>query len=138
MLIVMILFISYLLVPVAFIHLMKNYQSTNWIWLGVLIASLFIGVAPFVAGACLVTSLFIRQKNSTTTNSVTYKPDGSYTVYAPIDAKSAPSAGKTAFRVIGGVIGGLAIAFGLLIVGILIWISTMPSPTFNGGGSKTM
>jgi hypothetical protein len=131
-------FISYLLVPVAFIFMMKNYNSTNWIWLGILIASIFLGVAPFVAGGYLVTTLFFNKKSAVANSSVTYKPDGSYTVYAPNDSKSAPSAGKIAFRIVGGIIGGLAIAFGLLIVGILIWISTLPPSTYNGGGSKTM
>jgi hypothetical protein len=131
-------FLSYLLVPVAFVLMMKNYSTTNWIWLTILIVSIFLGVAPFVAGAYLVTSLSLNKKGSSVPKPITFKSDGSYTVYPPIDPKSVPSTGKTAFRVIGGIIGGLAIAFGLFIVGILIWISSMPPPTVSGGGSKTM
>lgn len=131
-------FLSYLLVPVAFILMLKNYSKTNWIWLAILIVSIFLGVAPFIAGAYLVTSLFLSKKGSSAPKPITFQLDGSYTAYAPTDPKTAPSAGKTAFRVVGGIIGGLAIAFGLLIVGILIWISSMPPPTVSGGGSKTM
>ena len=70
---------------------------------------MFLGVAPFVAGAYVVTYLFYTKKKTATNSTVSYRPDGSYTVYAPADAKSAPSVGKTAFKVIGGILAGPAL-----------------------------
>jgi hypothetical protein len=130
------LLLSYVLVPIAFVLMMKNYQATNWLWLGFLTVSVFIGIAPFVALAYLVTA-FVLDKNNpkqgSSASTVTYHPDGSYTVYKVEDTKTAPSAGKLAFRIVGGLIAGAAICFGLLIVGLMLLVTVS-----CGGNSKCM
>jgi hypothetical protein len=128
------LLLGYILVPIAFVVMLKNYKQSNWIWLGILIISIFLGVAPFVAAGYLVSYLFLNKKGNGGSNSVSYSPDGSYTVYNPADTKAAPSTGKTAFKIIGGILAGLAITFGLLIVGVIILIATYKPPA----GSKGM
>jgi hypothetical protein len=128
------LLLGYILVPIAFVVMLKNYKKSNWAWLGILIVSIFLGVAPFVAAGYLASYLFMNKQGSSSNNSVTYRPDGSYTVYNPTDTKTAPSTGKTAFKIIGGILAGLAITFGLLIVGVFILIATYKPPA----GSKSM
>lgn len=119
---------SYILVPVAFVVMMINYRPTNWLWLSFLIVSIFVGVAPFLALAYLAT-VYVLDKDSPkakpkeSTKAITYHPDGSYTVYKSEDAKASASPMKIAFRVVGGIIAGVAICFGLLIVGLLLLVS---------------
>jgi phage shock protein PspC (stress-responsive transcriptional regulator) len=127
------LLLAYILVPIAIVVMFKNYKKSNWAWLGILIVSIFLGIAPYVAAAYLATYLFTNKK-SKSNSGVTYSPDGSYTVYNPTDTKSAPSTGKTAFKIIGGILAGLAVTFGLLIVGVIILIATYKPPA----GSKGM
>ncbi len=117
--------LSYIMVPIAFIVMMKNYRTTNWLWLGFLLASLLMGIAPFVALAYLLVTAYQNGKGPIIQPAagVTYHTDGSYTMYKPTPAQAAPSPGKTAFKVVGGVIAGAAIAFGLLIIGFIILIS---------------
>jgi hypothetical protein len=129
------LIFGYILVPIAFALMLKDYKSTNWLWLGFLIASSFIGVAPFVALAYLITNYSSKQKAPQQASSVRYSADGSYTVYTTEDVKTAPSPGKLAFRIVGGVIAGLAMAFGLLIVGVILLFTLAPSVAC-GGSSK--
>jgi hypothetical protein len=126
------LLISYILVPIALVLMFKNYKTMNWLWLAFLIGSIFIGVAPFVALAYLVTAYITRNKSkqsSTVSNSsVTYNPDGSYTVYKSEDTKKASSPGKVAFKVVGGVLAGLCVVGGMLFIGLIIAIMTYKPP----------
>lgn len=122
--------------------MMRNYQHTNWIWLGLLVASIFIGIAPFVAAAYLFVTLSSSKKPKTstrtkTTTATTYNADGSYTVYKTEDTNVAPSAGQIAFRIVGGLIAGATLAFGLLIVGVILLFTLAPSVAC-GGSSKCM
>lgn len=128
------LIFGYILIPVALIVMFKNYQTVNWLWLGFLIISVFIGVAPFVAIAYLVTAYMAHNKPKAA-NNVTYHPDGSYTVYKAEETKAAPSPGRMAFRIIGGILAGASIAFGLLIVGVILLFTLAPSVAC-GGSSK--
>jgi hypothetical protein len=130
------LLISYILVPIAFVLMLKDYKTVNWIWLGFLVAGIFIGVAPFIALAYLITNYVSKQKTpQQASNSVTYNADGSYTVYKTDAVLTAPSPGKLAFRIVGGIIAGLAMAFGLLIVGVILLFTLAPSVAC-GGSSK--
>jgi hypothetical protein len=123
---------SYILVPIALAVMFRNYKPTNWLWAGFLIVSIFCGIAPFVAIAYLITFFFStkpfdKNNKNTRVKGVTYHPDGSYTVYSSQATKSAPSTGKVAFRVIGGILAGLTMAFGLLLVGIVLLITIFPN-----------
>jgi phage shock protein PspC (stress-responsive transcriptional regulator) len=127
--------LGYILAIVAFIMMMKNYRSTNWLWLGFLVASLFFGVALFVSLAYFITALTTNNSSGRPKNgTVVYSPDGSYTVYNANQAQG-PSPGRVAFRVVGGVIAGVAVSFGLLIVGIIL-LFTMAPDVACGGNSK--
>jgi hypothetical protein len=124
----------YILVPIAFIVMLKNYRTTNWMWLGFLLLGLPLGIAPYVAVAYLVSSLLLgKNKGKSTETKATYYPDGSYIIYKAEDTQSAPSAGKVAFRIIGGLVAGAALCFGLFIIGIMIFVSVS-----CGGNSKCM
>lgn len=133
-------FLGYALVPVAFVIMVREYRTTNWIWLGLLIGSLFLGIAPFMAIAYLGTAYFQSRKVPTNSSaqagsSVTYHPDGSYTVYKAVDPVTAPSPGRLAFRIIGGIIAGASMAFGLLVIGVILLFTLAPSVAC-GGSSK--
>jgi hypothetical protein len=130
-----ILVLFYLLVPVAFIVMIKNNKSTNRMWFALIIASLFIGIAPFVAAAYLFTAFKSSNESNGTTSKIAYNADGSYTLYKVEDTNGAPSPGKTAFRIIGGLVAGLTIAFGLLFVGVILLFTLAPSVAC-GGSSK--
>lgn len=135
---------GYLLLPVAFIVMMVKYNKTNWLWLPLLIASIFIGIAPFVALVYLGNVLYLEHKSArggTQTSSgtaTTYHPDGSYTVYKADTTKNAPSPARLAFRIVGGLIAGGVVLYGLFIIGIIVLIALSSSPLNGGGGSKTM
>lgn len=135
----MFLLFGYVLVPVAFVMMVKNYETINWLWLAFLVLSLFIGIAPFVAIAYLVTATETNKNNKSSApainEAVTYRSDGSYIVYKAEDTSTALSPGKMAFRVIGGVIAGATIAFGLLFVGVILLFTLAPSVAC-GGSSK--
>ena len=124
----------YITIPVAFVLLLApgNYRPTNWIWLVILIISLFLGIGPYIAIAYIIYALSTRKtiKNS----SVEYGPDGSYTKYGPGYTKSPPKTGEVALKVFGGILAGVCVAFGLLVIGIFIAILTYKPPA----GSKTM
>jgi hypothetical protein len=132
---------GYILALVAFVFMMKNYKTANWLWLGMLVVGLFTGVAPFVAIAYLATmgregkSRGDKFLSPTAPTKVRYYPDGSYIAYQAEDTKSAPSAAKLAFRIVGGIIAGATIAFGLLIVGVILLFTLAPSVAC-GGSSK--
>ena len=126
------LLVSYILVPVAIGFMLKSQKQSDLIWFGILGVSFFLGVAPFVAIGYLATYLSSNKGNNS--SGITYYPDGSYTIYNSADTKNAPSAAKTAFKIIGGILAGLAITFGLLIVGVIILAATYKPPA----GSKGM
>lgn len=125
------LVLGYLLVPIALIYMVRNYKSTNWLWAGFLVASVFIGIAPFVAIAYLIT-LFLSSRSTKRKGDAnakvvkSYNTDGSYVVYDASSVKSAPSTGRVAFKMIGGIVAGITIAFGLLIVGIILLFTLFP------------
>lgn len=129
--------LSYILVPIAFVMMLKNYQTTNWLWLGFLLISLPIGVGPFIALAYLFASATGYQKDVSKSSKITYNADGSYTVYKAEDTKAAPSAGRLAFRIVGGLIAGATMAVGLIIVGAILLFTLAPSIAC-GGSSKCM
>lgn len=138
------LLIGFLLVLMAFALMLKDYghnttsqqNQSNRIWLYFLVISVFIGIAPFVALAYLATRHLSKNETSQQRfSSVTYNADGTYTVYKTDEVKAAPSPGKLAFRIVGGVIAGLVMAFGLLIVGVLLLVTLAPSVAC-GGSSK--
>jgi hypothetical protein len=127
------LLLSYILVPIAFFVMLVNYRTTNWLWLGFLVLSTLIGVAPYMALAYLVSVFVLDKSKKPTTKTTTYHPDGSYTVYKSEDTKSAPSPGKIAFRIIGGLIAGAAVCFGIYLIGIMLLVSVSCA-----GSSKCM
>ena len=129
--------ITYVFIPIALIVMFKKYRSTNWLWLGFLIISVFIGIAGFVALAYLVTAALTHSESGVANQKVSYKPDGSYVVYQVADTMTAPSPGRTAFRIVGGILAGASIAFGLLFVGIILLFTLAPS-VLCGGSSKCM
>ena len=87
------LVLGYLLVPIALIYMVRNYKSTNWLWAGFLVASIFIGIAPFVAIAYLIT-LFLSSRSTKRKGDAnakvvkSYNTDGSYVVYDASSVKS--------------------------------------------------
>ena len=128
--------LAYLLVPIAYAVWLKNYQTSRMLWLILLSASIFLGISPLVAAVYLfVVYKESRNPQKTAKGTVAYGPDGSYTVYKVEDTMNAPSAGRTAFKIIGGLIAGLALSFGLLIVGMILLFTLAPSIAC-GGSSK--
>ncbi len=123
--------------------MMKNYDKNNWLWLGLIAIGFLIGIAPLVAIAYLINAVWLEHKDAKQApngDSVTYHPDGSYTVYNMESTKSAPSPAKLAFRIVGGLIIGCVVAYGLFIVGIVV-LFILTAPAFNSGsssGSKAM
>ena len=138
-----IVLLSYILVPIAFIFMIKDYKHSNWIWLPMMLGGLFLGIGPYIALAYLAMSYKKQTPEKAdasglqTKSAITYHPDGSYTVYQVADTKNAPSAAKIAFRVVGGIIAGASIAVGLLFVGIILLFTLAPSIAC-GGSSKCM
>lgn len=131
---------TYLLVPVAFLLMLKDYKKDSWIWLGMLVASGFLGIAQFVALVYIAVNFRKKHEQSddkTERQQVIYRPDGSYVTYTPESTKDSPSAGKVAFRIIGGIIAGGALVFGLLFIGIILLFTLAPSIAC-GGSSKCM
>jgi vacuolar-type H+-ATPase subunit I/STV1 len=128
----------YLLIPVALFLTIKRHQQTDLIWLGFLIIGIFTGLAPFVAAAYLAVSSkasYNKQLAASRTSTVKYNADGTYTVYAASETENAVSPTKVAFRIIGGIIGGIVICFGLFVVGIVLLFTLAPSVAC-GGSSK--
>jgi heme/copper-type cytochrome/quinol oxidase subunit 2 len=129
---------GYFLIPIALVVMFTAYRPVNWIWFCLLMISLFIGVAPFVAIVYLLVYFRSRKKQGDTSDAnsrVTYHPDGSYTVYKAANTSSAPSAGKMAFRIVGGILAAASVLFGLLIVAFIIFVVLAPSSAC-GGSSK--
>ncbi len=125
---------GYLLIPVALVVMIMRYRRDNWFWLALLVASLFVGVAPFVAIAYLVTAAWgDKEPRKRSTTSVTYYPDGSYTVYEANSPKTPRSPAKFAFQLVGGIVAGAVICFGLFVVGSLVFLAIACS-----GNSKCM
>ncbi len=126
--------LGYVLIPVAFFFMLKNYQRQNWIWAVLLAASIFIGIGPFIALAYIATLCYSQYKSHSNkqVDQVIYNRDGSYTVYKADSARSVSPA-TAVFRIIGGVVAGIFIVYGLLFVGLTIFISISCS-----GNSKCM
>jgi hypothetical protein len=123
----------YVFVITALVNMFKNYNKQNWAWLAIMIISIPLGVAPFIAIAYLIVFNRKNKNNLASTNKgVVYNQDGSYIVYKPEDTAQAPSTARVAFKVLIGIIFATMISYGLLLVGIIILIATKPS------GSKYM
>jgi hypothetical protein len=127
--------IGYVLIPIAFVFMLKNYKTKDWIWAILLVPSVFIGIGPFIALAYLVTlcyNEYRRHSNRPVVDRVVYNRDGSYTVYKADSVKSVSPA-QSVFKIIGWVIAGIFIVYGLLFVGLMIFMSIACS-----GNSKCM
>jgi phage shock protein PspC (stress-responsive transcriptional regulator) len=124
------------LVPIALALMIKYYRTTNWLWLGFILFGLFMGVAPFIAAAYIfVTLTNVDDPKPSKITKVAYKPDGTYTLYEVEDTGANYQVSHTVFRVIGGVVAGAAMAFGLLIVAVIVLFMMAPSIAC-GGSSK--
>lgn len=128
-----VLIYAYILIPIAFVLMLVKYKPINWLWLGFLIGSLFIGIAPYVALAYIFVFM-LTKSNFNNKKIIRYNSDGSYTVYPIGNSTRLSSLGKTVFQTIGSIVAGLALLFGLFIAFIIIVLVIYQPPA----GSKTM
>lgn len=130
---------GYILIPVVFFLLLKFYRPINWLWLSLLVAGVFLNIAPLICIVYLLYFYYVRThtiKAPAGVNAISYHNDGSYTVYKVEAADKAPSTGKVAFRVVGAILAGLCIMFGLLIVGLFIAFMGMKYSAPAGNGKE--
>lgn len=134
------MFVGYVLVPIALVQMFVKFKVSTPVWFVLLFISLFIGIAPLIALAYLFSNATYRKKAVAEDHSpIKYNTDGSYVAYKAQGQSDAPSLASTTLHVVGGAIATLAITFGLIIVGFIIFVSVILSANGGGGGgSKTM